>query len=197
MKDLQSTVWWYFLESKSKFWSFSFRAGIGQFQFQFHRGSIQFRFQFLQIILAFNSIPIQFLLMILDLNSIPIPIPHPIKTAKIRFQFQFRNWNCTPLTCANMFDLKLPTFQILWNNIHVRSMPHLHANVDVGTCSLRIPTCLWCSRLCNFWAFSYAQKDSFLGSIGHNGHLKNVQALLAGRWDFRSPQKTIQLEMIR
>ncbi len=25
---------------------------------------------------------------------------------------------------------------------------------------------------------SHAQKDSFLGSIGHNGHLKNVQALL-------------------
>ncbi len=56
-------------------------------------GSIQF--QFPQLILAFNSIPIQFLPMILDLNS--IPIPQTLKNAKIRFQFQFRNWNCTSL----------------------------------------------------------------------------------------------------
>ena len=28
---------------------------------------------------------------------------------------------------------------------------------------------------------SHAQKVSFLGSIGHNGHLKNVQSLLTER----------------
>ena len=62
---------------------------------QFRLKSIPIQFQFRPGL--FNSVPIQFLPMILDLNSTPIPITQTLKNAKIRFQFQFRNWNCTSL----------------------------------------------------------------------------------------------------
>ncbi len=58
----------------------------------------------------FSSNSIQFLPMILDLNSISIPIPKTLKNAKIRFQFQFKNWNCTSLymteTITSFYDIK-------------------------------------------------------------------------------------------
>ena len=72
---------------------------------QFRLKSIPIQFQFRPWL--FNSVPIQFLPVILDLNSIPIPIPQTLKNAKIRFQFQFRNWNCTSLT---HFNVKLHFF---------------------------------------------------------------------------------------